>query len=73
VSQRASSRLVLDADRGAVLVAAPLELHVVEEDEQVDLGHAVEVPEPGQEMRLVDGDFHGASLRTVSCRVCGGP
>jgi hypothetical protein len=33
-------------------------LHMVEEHEKIDLRHAVQVPEPGQEMGLVDRDNH---------------
>src|SRR6185436_17726030 len=46
------------AHHGAVLVVAALELHVVEQDERVDLRHAMQVPEPRQVMRLVNGDDH---------------
>src|SRR6185436_14053149 len=52
------ARFVVDAHHGAVLVVAALELHVVEQDERVDLRHAVQVPEPRQVMRLVNGDDH---------------
>src|SRR5687768_9500042 len=52
------ARLAVDADLAAVLVVAALELHVVEHDEQVHLRHAVQVAQPGDEVRLVDGDDH---------------
>jgi hypothetical protein len=55
-------RLAFDADLAAVLVVAALELDVVEHDEQVRLGHAVQVPEPRNEMGLMYGDDHPTSM-----------
>jgi hypothetical protein len=38
---------------------------VVEQHEKVGLRHAVQVSEPGQEMRLVDRDFHWSCGETT--------
>ena len=48
-------------DLDAVGVAAFAELRVVEKDEQIGVGHLMEVTEPGRVIRLVDGDDHGSS------------
>jgi hypothetical protein len=64
-------RRVVAADRGAVLVVAALELHVVQDDEDVGLHHAVEVTQPRYVMGLVNGDEHFRSFACVrdDCRL----
>jgi hypothetical protein len=56
-------RALVHAKARAVLVArgvAALELHVIEQHEEIRVRHALQVAEPGEEMRLVDGDDHRA-------------
>src|SRR3954471_2536935 len=59
----------LHADARAVLVVGLLELDVVEHYEQIRLRHAVQVPEPRHEARLVDGDDHEAFVFASRLRV----
>jgi hypothetical protein len=55
---REPARLALEQDLGAVLVVAPLELDVVQDDEQVGFRHPVEISEPRQVIRLMDRNEH---------------
>src|SRR6185312_3607268 len=50
-------------------VVAPLELDMVEQDEKVRVEHPVEVAQPRQEVRLVNGDEHAAPFGIDACRL----
>src|SRR3954464_2487051 len=77
---RKPARFAVEPDLAAVLVTAALELDVVQQDEQIDLGHAVQVAEPRQIVRLVNRDDHrscpsewesiSAAPRTFLLRAC---
>ena len=54
-------RGAVDTHGRAVLVIATLELHMVEEDEDIGTGHAMQVAEPRQVVRLVNRDAHSLS------------
>jgi hypothetical protein len=43
-----------EANAAAILVIAALELHIVEEDEEIGLRHAMQIAEPGEVTRPMD-------------------
>src|SRR5262249_56716636 len=60
-------------DRIAILPAVLLELHGVEEDEEIGFSPLGQVAEPRQVVRLMDGDLHGVLTKTGLVRSwCGG-
>src|SRR5262249_47573328 len=56
----------------AILPAVLLELHGVEEDEEIGFGPLGQVAEPRQGVRLMDGDLHGVLTNTGFVSSCGG-
>src|ERR1043166_8940233 len=60
------ARLAVEPDLAAVLAVAALELHVVQQDEEVHPGHAVQVTEPRQIVRLENRDDHRSSPRRAA-------
>ena len=55
-------RLAIEKYPRPVLIVAPLELHMIEHNEQIGLQHPVKVAEPGEEMGLMHGHDHGNLL-----------